>query len=714
MAIPEYKSNIQLDTQRTVTPASGQRAQAQITNMFAEINNDINLVGQERLKERGVKQGEKYAEEIIATGADLTEFTKGLPTDGTNESAAFEKAAFNTYQIELASQADKRFTELSNEHINDPDGFLRTSNAYLEGVLEKLPEEFRGDVRNTLSPRLNNRYAAVINQSRATQRSEFKNIAVSRLAEISANAALAQRSGDEETYLSYISEGNQVIQGMKEAGFFATEEAYQQSLKDFSQQAEKELYFAQMEIAVDKTAFLEDLISGETVGSFEGEEKRKLVKSLRAYKADLEAIEKDFSSEQQSLHEAERAKRTSDLEIAINRGELKQKDIEESFARGDITAAKRVELTKKMDSIKANAEKKATLQSEVNRAIDGGIPMDITNPSHVEAVDEYYKSQIEPFLEGKEAFEQIEIVSNYIDKVGFTPTEVKRFISTAVNIDDPAYIEKAISFYDIVSIKDHNALARMKPKDTAYLSMLSKMTKAGVEVPQAIERARFETDTNNQAMVTARKQELKEQQRDWFAESYLDRAIEVFDEDVPIDTRSVGPRLAADYQELYERHYIASGDDEYAKEMADTLITRTWGVTEIDGSDRVMKHPPERYYSVRGEVDWVREQMIEDVKAYIPEVEDEDDIYIMSDSGTARTAGSGNPDYLIFVKNVSGELITVSAEDGIPLRWQPDREKYRQQLKKEAQKKRERIKKVNTFFRKMSGGVMDEVLDMEE
>lgn len=50
------------------------------------------------------------------------------------------------------------------------------------------------------------------------------------------------------------------------------------------------------------------------------------------------------------------------------------------------------------------------------------------------------------------------------------------------------------------------------------------------------------------------------------------------------------------YRDLVKDHYIRTGDIEVAKSMAKKDLKRTYDVSEVTGSRRLMRHPPEAYY----------------------------------------------------------------------------------------------------------------------
>ncbi|MCA1467224.1 hypothetical protein I6F09_04895 [Bradyrhizobium sp. IC3195] len=53
-------------------------------------------------------------------------------------------------------------------------------------------------------------------------------------------------------------------------------------------------------------------------------------------------------------------------------------------------------------------------------------------------------------------------------------------------------------------------------------------------------------------------------------------------------------RAMGDYEAAFRDHYLANGDVELSKKLAQEEMKRTWGITSVNGSAVVMKYPPDR------------------------------------------------------------------------------------------------------------------------
>jgi hypothetical protein len=76
-------------------------------------------------------------------------------------------------------------------------------------------------------------------------------------------------------------------------------------------------------------------------------------------------------------------------------------------------------------------------------------------------------------------------------------------------------------------------------------------------------------------------------------------------------------RAMGDYEETFREKFAATGDVALSKKLALEDMKKTWGVTRVNGSDVVMKYPPERsplYAGIENVSDLVASQAIAAIK----------------------------------------------------------------------------------------------------
>ena len=68
-----------------------------------------------------------------------------------------------------------------------------------------------------------------------------------------------------------------------------------------------------------------------------------------------------------------------------------------------------------------------------------------------------------------------------------------------------------------------------------------------------------------------------------------------------------------------------------------------------------MMYAPEQYYAVNGSVEYMRDQLDEEIRAEAPNLQfDRDNIYLLTDDATARSAAAGSPMYRVFILDDDG------------------------------------------------------------
>ncbi len=84
------------------------------------------------------------------------------------------------------------------------------------------------------------------------------------------------------------------------------------------------------------------------------------------------------------------------------------------------------------------------------------------------------------------------------------------------------------------------------------------------------------------------------------------------------------------------------------------IFQRTYGVTRVTGEPRVIKYPPEKYYSVPGVPnEWMGEQALNEIRKLLGYNETrKEDLFIVPDTITARQAG---PQKQLFISSICKE-----------------------------------------------------------
>jgi hypothetical protein len=111
-------------------------------------------------------------------------------------------------------------------------------------------------------------------------------------------------------------------------------------------------------------------------------------------------------------------------------------------------------------------------------------------------------------------------------------------------------------------------------------------------------------------------------------------------------------------------------------------MKKVWSESTVNGKKQLMPYAPEKFYSIGGDSDYIREQVKADVAPLVPE-KSRDGVTLVSDSRTAREAASGRPTYALLYKDEEGRFLPVF-KDGVAQRFAPDPSKMIEEKKAKA------------------------------
>lgn len=123
-----------------IVEATGDRAMAQAYGQMGDAFGKIADYQNEKLnqvtKREMARQGQEFA---LSKGFDPSKVEEPV----TFADTVFREAALNTYAIELESDIEKKINGLHVQHMRNPEGFKKTSEAYINSTVANLPFELR-------------------------------------------------------------------------------------------------------------------------------------------------------------------------------------------------------------------------------------------------------------------------------------------------------------------------------------------------------------------------------------------------------------------------------------------------------------------------------------------------------------------------------------------------------------------------------------------
>lgn len=129
--------------------------------------------------------------------------------------------------------------------------------------------------------------------------------------------------------------------------------------------------------------------------------------------------------------------------------------------------------------------------------------------------------------------------------------------------------------------------------------------------------------------------------------------------------------VAADYKRIYREAFLQYGDADMAKNAAEAAIKVTSGVTRVGGKKRIMKFPPELYYSVDGvEPEELASIIDQQIKSDLLTLGYDSDLpFTLQATPNAEVAVNNGrkPAYNIWVTGENGVVDLVLGKDNLPV-----------------------------------------------
>lgn len=408
------------------------------------------------------------------------------------------------------------------------------------------------------------------------------------------------------------------------------------------------------------------LIGGAWDSFLDADHKSALLKQADA------AIEKQDAQRKAQTAEANAAA-TSDLEIAVRRGQAGYGQIEAAFKAGTVTPAKRTELTVYLDTERRKAAEKANAEREalgrVQAAIDGRGFLDPRTEKDRKAVDDYYSKVFAPAMKrsNMDPAAASQAAVDFSARTGIVPSPLRQAVRGALRAGTPDDKAKAADMLDRLKTANPAVIDDFSDADIALGNTVSTYVRAGIPAPKAVELAERNLDVPS-AEREARRTRYREDKAPEKNQKRLSKDLtgfRFFEANMP---GGVPDALAGEFELLTREEFVRSGDLEGAQATALDHLKRVWGVTRTGGSPQWMKYAPETVYAVPGENgDWIRKQLTAEVSKNAL-FDGKPDLSLAADSLTAREA---EPSYVVLNRR-NGALEPLRGADGRPLRFRPD------------------------------------------
>lgn len=597
-------------------------------------------------------------------------------TELTFYDRAYNEAAMLAYRAEVKRDTKQTLNKLRNQYQDDPQGFEFAANAYRDGILKDMPDNFAFVLGEDIQNSIANYSVDVQNEAFKRQREQSLASITDSVLDLNDDISNFARSGNEEGLKNAIAERKALFDKGVAAGLInpAKAELEHEKLEE-SVTVNKaiggiERLFEQEIPLAEKVALAERAMS-EDLPDLSPEQKDALVSAMQATVNEQVKKASQLTAEQEKQIALQTVELQLDAQFSRRPAADIQADAFDMFNRGSISEKEYKGIVTDVIQAQRKQMETSNLDIKVSQRLAGDDSVLLSQKE----VDDFYERNMEGLLDDMEQGERVPLLANYVTLTGSMPGRLAQRISNNLRSQD---VDKIAESADLIDRLDdiRGIDSGIKSNDRAFASIVTNM--AGVmSSEQAIDYATQLTDPRNKQRIEAREAEIKEEEFD-----YLDFVEDDFDELDGVSTAA----LTKEYKDTFELHFKAGMDESEAKAVTSKLLKRNWKYS--DSSDRMMKYPPEDYYAVSGDTRYIKNELGRYVSKNFMFDQAVERSFLVSDQETSRLASKGQPDYLVMVELESGELMTLSAvdpKDGKTkiIRWSPDVEaQQKKQTKK--------------------------------
>lgn len=277
-----------------------------------------------------------------------------------------------------------------------------------------------------------------------------------------------------------------------------------------------------------------------------------------------------------------------------------------------------------------------------NEALSMGEKLDPANKSMQKAADYTQTAQNFRINDGSTHDGVVQIVA----QTGIIPSQVTSQLSAISRSRSPDVVKQGADLFNRLYDTDPASVGDM-PKDMqGFYLTVKQLTDSGMAPESAIEQAQNLTYNQTDALKAqlASTQSTKEYKKDRVKamDSAVSNMAQWFRLDPSADDQTPeAARFRNDYQALYDINYRTTGGNaDAAKSMTNQQIARTWSISEVNGSAKLMKYAPEALYNY-GPSGWQAEQWKSEKEQLM--YGDRKDQIVTSPTQLGITSGSAGP-----------------------------------------------------------------------
>ena len=636
--------------------------------------------------EKGEKAGRKAAERLAKPQPEVgppedveaPETKKGFLASMSIEAQAYNAAMQSAYLAQVSTDSKQQVERIAAQYPDDVQAFQANINQYRQGLLQGVSDEFRDDADATIGNYIANAETAVFKNEVAKNRAAANSARQLALDVHNDEASKMARAGDEAQALVNQEDHDLVIDSMVASGDLPVDEA--QNAKDaLTRRIQQQTQLGGLErIIFDEdlstreqyekgVSFVESIRDAE-LEDIGPEDKDKLLSVLDSK---IKSLEVDLSRQESEIT-VEQGRVISDLMIAANTGSRPSQEIVEDanqlYDSGVIDFRQRA-------SIITTASRKSQADISKSEAINK-VAMKIsgdTNAMPLEKDVNTFYDEYETNYVGNPANQAL-----FVQRTGVVPSRMKQRLETDINSGDPARMEQAIDLIDRVDELPGMFGQLVTAGQEAFATQVVTLSEV-MPMDQAVKEARRIVDPTNASYIASRQEVIKAEKYPEKYSKWTEDAIGGLFVDMPVG-RALS-QAENQYAILFETYFTNGLNASQAQDKAKRIMQTNWTDSEFG----VMPYAPEQYYPISGEE--LRGQAYFQASMELDKKINKDNVYLLTNDHTARTASRGRPEYILMYQEEDGTLATIYDEaTGQNLYWYPDVDEAIQRQKEDIKK----------------------------
>lgn len=645
-----------------IDPTAGQslRALAGLSEQVGEIAFGVG-------KQQAAKKGRLAGAEVVRDEEGKV-ITPELKSDFTIFGEAFNKSAILAHRAQIQIDSKERLDELQEEHKLDPEAFRKTSEAFKSGTLKGMPEELANIIGLDIDSSVASRFSQLNKEFFKREDANQKAVIAKGIETATDDILNATRTGDMERQGKLLIEQVAALDAAVEADMMNPTVA-----ENIKENVRERISQQNTLRQVDEIIFNEDLPLQERVekgidflGSLRDQELEDLSPEqkdslVNVVGAKVNGLQTQLA-EQLSQKTIDQTRQISNLKVnaklAFGKPEDLMEETELLFNNGLISGNERTSII--TDILKGQKDRVNISRDDslVGRKLSGENAIVLDQ----KVVDDYYDRNVQDQIENLPPGIKIAEQALFIDRLKMVPKRIKQELSNNILSGDPELIQQAGDLVNRLDEVPGLVDLAVNANQRAFINAVTDLS-VSMEPEQAVQLAKELTDPRDKARIEAREDEIKtEKMREDYPDVVEDAFEGFFGGDLLVDNVNK-ESVNREYEQLFESFFKAGMNKDRAQEKTIDLLKTNWK----DSQFGFMKHPPETFYSVGGEVDYIKQQLAKDVTTDFAGFEfNKENLFLLSDEQTSRKASQGQPDYRVMVVDNNGEIQVLQG------RWKPD------------------------------------------